>query len=74
MGVPTQVFNVGNISKERNKTHLLGNYRRERLGANQTHDFFDPNNEQGSRQRLHMAIAALDDMLNWLNKGIIFKE
>jgi hypothetical protein len=39
------------------------------LGAAQPSEFFDPSNEQGSRQRLHMAIAALDDMLNWLNKG-----
>lgn len=24
---------------------------------------------RGARARLHMAIAALDDMLNWLNKS-----
>jgi len=56
MGVPTNLFNVGN-------------YRRERVGAHQTSDFFAPDNLNGNRQRLHMAIAALDDMLNWLNKG-----
>ncbi|PRP89620.1 hypothetical protein PROFUN_00884 [Planoprotostelium fungivorum] len=62
MGVPTNLFNVGN-------------YRRERVGAKQTSDFFAPDNQNGNRQRLHMAIAALDeklmiaDMLNWLNKG-----
>ncbi|KAJ1501690.1 6-phosphofructo-2-kinase 1 [Coelomomyces lativittatus] len=56
VGVPTSLFNVGN-------------YRRERIGAEQTHDFFDPSNNEGNRARLHMAIAALDDMLNWLNKG-----
>jgi len=56
MGVPTNLFNVGN-------------YRRERVGAQQTFEFFAPDNYLGNRQRLHMAIAALDDMLNWLNKG-----
>ena len=55
IGVETQLFNVGN-------------YRRERLGAQQSNEFFDPNNAIGVRARLHMAIAALDDMLNWLNK------
>jgi len=54
VGVPCKVFNVGS-------------YRRQRLGANQTFEFFDPSNTDGNRARLHMAIAALDDMLNWLN-------
>eukprot|EP01114_Cavostelium_apophysatum_P016203 TRINITY_DN4554_c0_g2_i1.p1 TRINITY_DN4554_c0_g2~~TRINITY_DN4554_c0_g2_i1.p1 ORF type:complete len:558 (+),score=68.88 TRINITY_DN4554_c0_g2_i1:27-1676(+) len=56
VGVPTRVFNVAS-------------YRRERLGAAKTAEFFDPLNEAGSKQRLHMAIAALDDMLNFLNSG-----
>mmetsp|Transcript_2067 Transcript_2067/g.2726 ORF Transcript_2067/g.2726 Transcript_2067/m.2726 type:complete len:524 (+) Transcript_2067:60-1631(+) len=56
VGVPTRLFNVGN-------------YRRERLGAEQSFEFFDPSNVQGNRQRLHMAIAALDDMLSWLEQG-----
>ena len=42
---------------------------RERLGAEQSFEFFDPSNQQGNRQRLHMAIAALDDMLSWLEQG-----
>lgn len=54
VGVTTVVFNVGS-------------YRKQRLGSH-TYEFFDPYNEIGSRQRQHIAIAALDDMLGWLNK------
>ena len=39
------------------------------MGNHHTAEFFDPSNTQGMRARLHMSIAALDDMLNWLNKG-----
>jgi len=46
----------------------VGQYRRSKVGP-QPHEFFDPNNAMGRRQRKHMAIAALDDMLNWLNQG-----
>jgi predicted kinase len=56
LGVDTRVFNVGQ-------------YRRRRLGAQQPHDFFDPRNEEGEKKRLHMAIAALDDMIEWLISG-----
>jgi broad specificity phosphatase PhoE/predicted kinase len=56
LGVPTQVFNVGS-------------YRREKLGAKQPPEFFDPTNPDGSTQRLHMAVLALDDMFEWLRKG-----
>ena len=56
LGVPTQVFNVGS-------------YRRKRLGAHQPSDFFDPDNAAGSSARMHMAVAALDDMVNWLDSG-----
>lgn len=56
LGVPCRVFNVGQ-------------YRRERIGANLPHDFFNPNNEDAMKKRLHMAIAALDDMIEWLTQG-----
>jgi len=56
LGVPTRVFNVGE-------------YRRTRLGAQQRHDFFDPTNVEGQKARLHMAVAALDDMIAWLYQG-----
>jgi hypothetical protein len=40
-----------------------------RLGAQQPATFFDPDNEEGKKARLHMAIAALDDMVEWLIEG-----
>jgi hypothetical protein len=43
--------------------------RRKKLGAHQPHNFFDPANEEGEKKRLHMAIAALDDMIEWLVAG-----
>eukprot|EP01116_Phalansterium_solitarium_P025437 TRINITY_DN972_c2_g1_i3.p1 TRINITY_DN972_c2_g1~~TRINITY_DN972_c2_g1_i3.p1 ORF type:complete len:496 (-),score=217.41 TRINITY_DN972_c2_g1_i3:49-1536(-) len=52
--VPTRIFNVGA-------------YRRTRLGSHHTNEFFDHTNEAGMRQRRHIAIAALDDMLQWLS-------
>jgi 6-phosphofructo-2-kinase / fructose-2,6-biphosphatase 2 len=48
----------------------VGEYRRLRLGAKQPHDFFDPSNIEGQKARLHMAVAALDDMISWLYQGI----
>jgi broad specificity phosphatase PhoE len=54
LGVKTQVFNVGV-------------YRRKRLGARQDPKFFDPDNSEGSSQRMHMAVAALDDMVQYLD-------
>lgn len=45
----------------------VGNYRRERLGAQQPADFFDPNNPEGLAARRAMAEAAMDDMLAWLD-------
>ena len=56
VGVRTQVFNVGA-------------YRRQRLGARQESFFFDPDNADGSSARMHMAVAALDDMVNYLDDG-----
>ncbi|ORX56223.1 bifunctional 6-phosphofructo-2-kinase/fructose-2,6-bisphosphate 2-phosphatase [Hesseltinella vesiculosa] len=53
LGITTKVFNVGN-------------YRRQLHGANLPHTFFDPNNSQGEQQRQEAALAALDDLMQWL--------
>lgn len=55
LGHKTQVFNVGA-------------YRRERLGAHQRHDFFDPDNEEATQVRAGLAQVALEDMIEWLTK------
>jgi broad specificity phosphatase PhoE/predicted kinase len=52
----------------RTKVFNVGVYRRERLGPHR-HHFFDPANEAGNAARLEMALAALDDMLAWLEDG-----
>lgn len=56
LGYRTRVFNVGN-------------YRRERLGSRQPHDFFDPDNPEGAAARREVAMAALEDMLEWFAQG-----
>ena len=56
LGHATRVFNVGS-------------YRRTRLGARQTHEFFDPDNVSGVELRRTLALAALDDMLGWFTSG-----
>jgi len=56
LGYSTQVFNVGT-------------YRRARLGSRQHHSFFDPQNEATRTARREVALAALDDMLAFLNAG-----
>jgi broad specificity phosphatase PhoE/predicted kinase len=56
LGHRTQVFNVGS-------------YRRARLGSHQHHTFFDPGNEAGQAARRAVALAALDDMLEFLRSG-----
>jgi len=56
LGFKTRVFNVGT-------------YRRERLGSQQPHSFFDPNNETGNSARMEMARIALDDLLDWVQTG-----
>jgi broad specificity phosphatase PhoE/predicted kinase len=53
-GIKARVFNVGA-------------YRRERLGSGQPAQFFDPDNERGVNARRDMAMAALDDVILWLN-------
>lgn len=55
-GSKAQVFNVGN-------------YRRKHLGASQPAAFFDPANPKGVAARKKMAIAALEDLKNWMDNG-----
>lgn len=56
LGVQARLFNVGN-------------YRRERLGPQKDHHFFDPDNEAARALRREMAMAALEDMLGWFGAG-----
>lgn len=56
LGHPTRLFNVGN-------------YRREHLGSQRSHDFFDPENPEGVRERTRVALMALDDMIAWFHSG-----
>jgi broad specificity phosphatase PhoE/predicted kinase len=56
LGYSTRVFNVGN-------------YRREKLGSQQPHAFFDPENEEGKRLRAEMAHLALEDLVAWMGQG-----
>jgi 6-phosphofructo-2-kinase/fructose-2,6-biphosphatase 2 len=53
LGYRTGVFNVGQ-------------YRRERVGAQVPHSFFDPDNPRGEEARRSVATVALDDMVVWL--------
>lgn len=55
-GIETRVCNVGM-------------YRRELVGAQVSHDFFDPNNADGLAERMRVARLALEDMLRWLDLG-----
>jgi broad specificity phosphatase PhoE/predicted kinase len=52
-GIRARVFNVGS-------------YRRARLGAQQPHSFFDPDNAEGRAAREAMAVAAMEDVAAWL--------
>eukprot|EP01130_Rhizamoeba_saxonica_P017850 TRINITY_DN875_c0_g1_i2.p1 TRINITY_DN875_c0_g1~~TRINITY_DN875_c0_g1_i2.p1 ORF type:complete len:478 (-),score=91.73 TRINITY_DN875_c0_g1_i2:253-1653(-) len=54
IGCPTKVFNVGK-------------YRREKYGSKLSNQFYDPENEEGKRLRSHVAILALDEMIEWVN-------
>lgn len=56
LGYDTQVFNVGN-------------YRRERVGAKLSHEFFDPDNAETEHQRMEIAMEALEDLIAWLTAG-----
>ncbi len=55
-GQDTRVFNVGM-------------YRRELVGSQVSHSFFDPNNPEGAAERMRVASLALEDMLRWLELG-----
>ena len=48
------------------KLFNVGNYRRKHLGASQPARFFDPQNDEGVEARRRMAIAALEDLKQWL--------
>jgi broad specificity phosphatase PhoE len=54
-GQDTRVFNVGS-------------YRREIVGSQVSHDFFDPDNPEGRRERFRLAEIVLRDMLKWLGQ------
>jgi broad specificity phosphatase PhoE/predicted kinase len=56
LGYSARVFNVGN-------------YRRERFGAQVPHSFFDPDNADGMAARHTVAMAALDDLIDWFQAG-----
>ncbi|KAI0566898.1 6-phosphofructo-2-kinase/fructose-2 6-biphosphatase 4 [Gracilaria domingensis] len=56
LGFSAAVFNVGN-------------YRRMILGATQSADFFSPDNLEGRRARMELAIECMNDMLEWFSHG-----
>lgn len=56
LGFKTAVFNVGN-------------YRRMILGGSQPAAFFDPDNEEGLRARMELAMECLNDMMRWFQQG-----
>jgi broad specificity phosphatase PhoE len=56
LGRPARVFNVGN-------------YRRTRLGSTQPASFFDPDNPEGVSARRDLALAALDDLVDWVKSA-----
>lgn len=56
LGYFTRVFNVGN-------------YRRQKLGSQQPHGFFDPGNSEGRAQRAEVAKLALEDLVQWMSEG-----
>ncbi|KAI8895770.1 histidine phosphatase superfamily [Globomyces pollinis-pini] len=53
----------------RSRIFNVGNYRREAVGAKQPSEYFDPSNEANATQRHMLAMKALKDMLQWMNKG-----
>lgn len=55
-GQETRVFNVGT-------------YRREIVGSQVSHDFFDPDNPEGRKERMRLAELVLKDMLRWLTSS-----
>jgi broad specificity phosphatase PhoE/adenylylsulfate kinase-like enzyme len=53
LGYKTRVFNVGN-------------YRRERLGSQKDHSFFDHDNVEARAARRAVAMQCLDDLVTWM--------
>ncbi len=56
LGYKTRVFNVGN-------------YRRERLGSQKDHSFFDHENVDARAARRTVAMECLDDLVTWMGEG-----
>lgn len=56
LGFTAAVFNVGN-------------YRRMILGGAQSAHFFDPQNPDGVRARMELAIECMNDMFRWFGRG-----
>lgn len=47
----------------------VGNYRRMILGGSQSAEFFDPDNSEGLRARMELALECINDMLAWFKRG-----
>lgn len=56
LGHETEVFNVGM-------------YRRQLVGSQKSHEFFDPHNEAALAERKRVAMLALDDLIAWTEAG-----
>ncbi|KAL5516014.1 hypothetical protein EMCRGX_G001270 [Ephydatia muelleri] len=56
IGLNTKVFNVGE-------------YRRHQVGAEKSHDFFHPDNQEGQKQRKLCALMAMEDVMHFLKEG-----
>ncbi|VAH02863.1 unnamed protein product [Triticum turgidum subsp. durum] len=47
----------------------VGKYRRLKHGANQSADFFRPDNQEGIEARNEVAALAMEDMIDWMHGG-----
>ncbi|VAH14874.1 unnamed protein product [Triticum turgidum subsp. durum] len=47
----------------------VGKYRRLKHGANQSADFFRPDNQEGIEARNEVATLAMEDMIDWMHGG-----
>lgn len=56
IGLNTKVFNVGE-------------YRRHQVGAEKSHEFFHPDNQEGQKQRKLCALMAMEDVMHFLKEG-----
>ncbi|NRA31827.1 MAG: histidine phosphatase family protein [Polyangiaceae bacterium] len=52
----------------RTRIFNLGEYRRAKLGPSAPNEFFNPDNPEGRRVRLELAMAAIDDVCAWFGK------